>query len=373
MKIPRQNLRTPGPTPCPAEVLEAVGGAMINHRGPEFKDLILRTTEKLKQVFMTKNQLYILSASGTGAMEAAVVNTLSPGDRVLAVSIGYFGDRLADVASGYGADVTKLEVEWGNAAEPGEVRRALKSHPDVKAVLVTHNETSTGVANDVESISRVVKEESDALFIVDAISSLGCVRLPVDLWDCDVVCTASQKGLMVPPGLAFISLSPKAWQASETAKMPRFYFDLQAAQRYLERGQTPFTPVVPLFYGLDVAMDMILDEGMENVFARHTRIADYTRQSMKSLGLQLLAEEAHASDTVTAVRLPEGVDGPKLSELLRTEHSVVAAGGQGPLQGKIFRIGHMGRVTEADIQEVTSALEATLPKVGFKPAATTAG
>ena len=373
MKIPRQNLRTPGPTPCPVEVLEAVGGAMINHRGPEFKDLILRTTEKIKQVFMTENRLYILSASGTGAMEAAVVNTLSPGDQVLAVSIGYFGDRFADVASGYGAQVTKLNVQWGSAVDPEKIRQALKAQPGTKAVLVTHNETSTGVTNDVESISKVVREESDALFIVDAISSLGCVPLPVDQLGCDVVCTASQKGLMVPPGLAFISVSEKAWQAGETAKMPKFYFDLQAAQRYLERGQTPFTPVVPLFYGLDVAMDMLLGEGMESVFARHTRLADYTRQSMKSLGLQLLADEAHASDTVTSIKIPEGVDGGKLSELLRTEHSVVAAGGQGPLTGKIFRIGHMGKVTEADIQEVTQALEVTLPKVGFKPAATTAG
>lgn len=371
MKIPRQNLRTPGPTPCPPEVLEAVGGAMINHRGPEFKELILRTTDKIKQVFMTENRLYILSASGTGAMEAAVVNTLSPGDHVLAVSIGYFGDRFADVASGYGAQVTKLDVQWGSAVDPEEIRKTLKAQPGTKAVLVTHNETSTGVTNDLKSISKVVKEESDAMFIVDAISSLGCVPLPVDQWGCDVVCTASQKGLMVPPGLAFISVSEKAWQAGETAKMPRFYFDLQAAQRYLERGQTPFTPVVPLFYGLDVAMDMLLGEGMESVFARHTRLADYTRRSMKSLGLQLLADEAHASDTVTSVKIPEGVDGGKLSELLRTEHSVVAAGGQGPLMGKIFRIGHMGRVTEADIQEVTQALEVTLPKVGFKPAATT--
>ena len=373
MKFPRQNLRTPGPTPCPEEVLEAVGSAMINHRGPEFKEILLGVTDKLKQVFMTQDRLYILSASGTGSMEAALVNTLSPGDKVLAVSVGYFGDRFADVAKTYGAEVTKMDVEWGRAADPEDIRRTLASDPGIKAVLVTHNETSTGVTNDLQAIAKVVKEGSGALLIVDAISSLGCVPLPVDEWRCDVVCTASQKGLMVPPGLSFISISEKGWEARETAKMPRYYFDLPAAQRYLERGETPFTPVVPLFYGLDVALSMMLEEGMDNVFARHAHIAGVTRDSMKAIGLDLLADEAHASNTVTSVKIPEGVDGGRLSELLRTEHSVVAAGGQGPLRGKIFRIGHMGRVTEGDIHEVVQALETTLPKVGFNPAHAAAG
>ena len=374
MKIPRQNLRTPGPTPCPPEVLEAMGRAMINHRGPEFKELILGLTDKLKRVFMTQNRLYILTTSGTGALEAAVVNTLSPGDKVLAVSIGYFGDRFTEVAKTYGADVTKLDSEWGTAADPDAIRRALKDDPGIRAVLVTHNETSTGVTNDLETISRIVKSEfDDKLLLVDAISSLGCVPLPVDQWRCDVVCTASQKGLMVPPGLAFVSTSEAAWEAHKEAKMPRFYFDLPAAHRYLERGQNPWTPAVSLFYGLDVALDMMLEEGMEGVFARHARIADLTRKGIRALGLQLLADEAHASDAVTSVKLPEGVDGSKLSELLRTEHSVVLAGGQGPLLGKIFRVGHMGRVTEDDIQEVLQALETALPKVGYKPAHAAAG
>ena len=352
MKIPRQNLRTPGPTPCPDEVLEAMSSPMINHRGPEFRELILRLTEKMKQVFMTQNRLYILTASGTGSLEAAVVNTLSPGDKVLAVSVGYFGDRFADLAAAYGAEVTKLDFPWGEAADPDSIRRALKEDPEIKAVLITHNETSTGITNDLESISKVVKGESDKLLLVDAISSLGCVPLPTDEWDCDIVATASQKGLMVPPGLSFISVSEAAWEARESAKMPRFYFDLQAAQRYLERGQNPWTPGVPLFYGLDVALDMLLEEGMEQVFRRHTHIANMTRQGVRALGLELLADDAHASDTVTSVKLPDGVDGGKLSELMRTEHSVVLAGGQGSLQGKIFRVGHMGPVTEEDIQEV---------------------
>ena len=292
---------------------------------------------------------------------------------MLAVSVGYFGDRFADMTMAYGAEVKKLDFEWGKAADPDSIRRGLKEDPDIKAVLITQNETSTGIANDLESISKVVKGEFNKLLLVDAISSLGSMPLPVDQWRCDMVCAASQKGLMVPPGLSFISVSQEAWEAHAEAKMPRYYFDLPSAQRYLERGQTPWTPNVPLCYGLDVALEMLLEEGMENVFRRHTHIRDITRQGVRSLGLELLAEESHASSSVTAVKLPDGVDGAKLSELLRTEHSVVVAGGQGPLQGRIIRIGHMGQVTEGDIQEVLDALEMTLPKVGFKPAHAAAG
>ncbi len=373
MKFPRQNLRVPGPTPCPDDVLEAMGNPMINHRGPEFGDLMHRITENLKRVFMTQNRLYILTASGTGSLEAAVVNTLSPGDAVLAVSVGYFGDRFAEMAGACGVEVIKLDFEWGTAADPEAIRRALGDNPQIKAVLITHNETSSGVTNDLETISEVVREESGALLLVDAISSLGCLPLPVDRWSCDVVCTASQKGLMVPPGLSFISLSERAWEARESARMPRYYFDLPSAQRYLEQGQTPWTPNVSVFYGLDVALEMMLEEGMEGVFARHARIANMTRQGVKDLGLELLPEESCASNTVTAVKVPPGVDGAKMTELLRTEHSVVVAGAQGSLQGKAFRIGHMGQVSEDDIRDVLHALEVTLPKVGFRPARTAAG
>ena len=367
MKIPRQNLRTPGPTPCPDEVLQAMGNPMINHRGPEFYDLIQGLTEKLKQVYMTKERLFILTASGTGALEATVVNTLSPGDKVLAVSTGYFGDRFADLARAYGTDVIKLDVEWGLPADPDTVRQALRQQQGIKAVMITHNETSTGVVNDLESIATVVKSESDALLLVDAVSSLASIPLSTDQWRCDVVATASQKGLMVPPGLSFVSVSEEGWKARESAKIPRFYFDFSATQRYLERGQNPWTPGVSLLYGLDTALNMILEEGLNNVFDRHVRIRDFTRAGIRSLGLELLAEETYASSTVTAVKVPTDVDAGKLSEILRTEYSVVLAGGQGTLQGKIFRIGHMGKVTEEDITEVLGSLEAVLPRVGFKP------
>ena len=370
MKFPPQNLRIPGPTPCPPEVLEAVSNSMINHRGPEFGELILRVTENLKRVFMTENRLYILTASGTGALEAAVVNTLSPADKALAVSVGSFGDRFTAVAEAYGVQVTKLGFEWGTAADPESIRRALSADSEIKAVLVTHNETSTGVTNDLESIAKVVKGEFGKLLLIDAVSSIGCLPLATDQWRCDVVATASQKGLMVPPGLAFISVSEEAWKAMESAKMPRFYFDLAAAQRYLERAQNPWTPAVSLLYGLDVALDMILQEGLENVFSRHVRLADVTRRGLKELGLELAADEKYASDGVTAVKVPDGIDFKELTSILRTEFSIVVAGGHGAWQGKVFRIGHMGRVSEQDIREVLEALEQVLPRLGFHAAPT---
>ena len=368
MKIPKQNLRIPGPVPCPPEVMEALANPMINHRGPEFKDLLFSVTDRLKRVFMTSNDLYILTASGTGALEASLVNTLSPGDKVLALVAGSFGQRFADMAKTFGAQVTQLDFEWGTSVDPQMVRDALKADPQIKAVLVTHNETSTGVTNDLEAIAAMVKKEFDKLLLVDAISSMGCVPLLTDSWGCDVVAGASQKGFLVPPGLSFVSFGAKAWEAQREAKMPRYYFDVAAAQRYLERGQTPFTPAVSLFYGLDLALDMLLDQGLEEVFRRHAHIGRMTREGVKDLGLTLLADESYASNTVTAVRIPEGVDGKAIVDILRTDHGVVVAGGQGKLEGKIIRIGHLGEVAEKEIEEFLGALKATLSRVGFSAA-----
>ena len=366
MKMPRQNLRTPGPTPVPDDIVEAMSNPMINHRGPEFRDMISRVTDQLKQVFMTQNDLFILTASGTGALEASIVNTLSPGDKVVAATAGSFGDRFIDLARAYGADVKVLEFEWGAAVDPDAIRRALRDDPSVKAVMVTHNETSTGITHPLAEMAAVVKGEFDKLLLVDAVSSLGCIPLAVDGWDCDMVGTASQKGFMIPPGLAFISVSEAAWEAQQTASMPRFYFDLASAKSYLERGQTPFTPAVAAMYGLSQALDNILDEGLENVYERHASIAQYTRESMKNLGLELLAEdETYASNTVTAIKMPAGVDHGKLMGLMRSDENVVLAAGQGKLTTDIFRIGHLGYVVQEDIEEVVEALKTVLPKVGF--------
>jgi aspartate aminotransferase-like enzyme len=356
------NLRIPGPTPCPPEVLAAMSRPMINHRGPEFADLIARVTARMKPFFQTENDVLTLSASGSGGLEAAVVNTLSPGDRVLAVSIGVFGDRFAETAQIFGADVAKLDFEWGRAADPDAVRRALAADPAIKAVLVTHNETSTGVTNDLEAISAVVRE-ADKLLLVDAVSSLTSIDLPVDAWGCDVVVSGSQKGWMVPPGLTFVSMSPRAWAANATARMPRAYLDLGAAREYLAKGQTPYTPVVSLFFALDVALDLMAAEGLPNIIARHARLAERTRRGVEELGLELFADRAHASNTVTAARVPTGVAAKQIAAALREEGVEIAAG-QERLANEIIRIGHLGYVSDADISGALGALERVLTRLG---------
>ena len=355
-------LRIPGPTPCPPEALQAMSRQMINHRGKEFGQLLQSVTARLKQTFQTKQDVLLLTCAGTGGLEAAIVNTLSPGDDILACSCGVFGDRFADIAEQYGAKVNRLNFEWGTSVDPEAIRQALKSNANIKAVLVTHNETSTGVTNDLASISSVVKE-FDKLFLVDAVSSLGCIDLPTDDWHCDVVVTASQKGWMVPPGLAMISVNEKAWEACSHARMPRFYLDFAKAKDYLQKGQNPWTPAISICYALDTSLDLMLNEGLQNVFARHKKIGQLTRNGIKSLGLSLLPDESCASNTVTAVNASDKLDAPKLVQILREEYDVVVAGGQRKLSGKIFRIGHMGLVTEDDIKITLEAIEKALPKV----------
>ncbi len=359
-----EKLRIPGPTPCPPEVLQAMTWQMINHRGKEFAEILNGVTDKLKQLFQTENDVLLLTASGTGGLEAAIVNTLSPGDKVLSVSIGVFGERFATIAQRFGAEVIPLRFEWGKAAEAEAIRQALQAEAKIKAVLVTHNETSTGVTNDLASISSVVKE-FDKLLLVDAISSLGSINLPVDEWHCDVTITGSQKGWMVPPGMAMVSVSQEAWRAHDSARMPRFYWDFAQARSYLERGQTPWTPTIPLVFALSVALEMMLKEGLPNIIARHARVGGAAREGVKSLGLSLFAEEAYASNTVTAVSSSDGLDTKKLLRILREEHQIVLGGGQQKLDGKIFRIGHLGWVTEDDIEAVISVLKVVLPQAGF--------
>ena len=362
------NLRIPGPTPCPDEVLKAMGRQMINHRGAEFMQIMQDTTAKLKQLFLTKNDVFILTGSGTGGLEAAVVNTMSPGDRVLAVSIGVFGDRFGNIAKAFGADVSWLKTAWGQAADVSAVKDALAKDPTIKTVLVTHNETSTGVTNPLKEIAAVVKS-AGKLLLVDAISGLGSVEFPVDDWGVDVAITGSQKSWMVPPGLVLVSVSPEAWQANANAKMPRFYWDFGKAQKYFEKGgQTPWTPAVSVIFALSCACDMMLAEGLPNVIARHTRLGQMTRDGVKALGLKLFADERYASNTVTAVLAGDDFDAKKLTKIMREEHDTILSGGQMELEGKIFRIGHLGWVQESDIRQVFDALKIALPKVGFQGA-----
>ena len=360
-----EQLRIPGPTPVPDNVRQAMARQMINHRGPEFAKIIHRATKNLKTFFQTRNDVLILTGSGTGGMEAAIVNILSPGDKVLSVSQGVFGDRFAMIARSFGAEVIPLQFEWGTAPDPDEVKKAIRANNDIKTVLITHNETSTGVTCDMKSLSKVVKD-AGKLLVVDAISSLSSIDLPVDDWNCDIVVTGSQKGWMIPPGLAMISVSEEAWKAHASATMPRVYWDFTRAKSYLEKGQTPWTPAVSLIFALDVALQMMLDEGPQNIIARHSRVAEKARQGIKSLGLSLFADEKYASNTVTAVKAANGLDTKKLLNILREEYKIILGGGQQKLDGQIFRIGHLGWVNETDIEIVINSLEEALPKAGFR-------
>ena len=354
------NLRTPGPTPVPEDILQASAAQMINHRGPEFKSLIESVTSKIKEVFQTSNDLYILTSSGTGALESAVVNTISPNDSVLSISVGVFGDRFSQIAHMYGADVTDLKIEAGKAVDPEQIRKELNSNPKIITVIVTHNETSTGITNDLQSIAQVVKGEFDKLLLVDSVSGMGSIPCPVDSWDLDVVASGSQKGWMAQPGLAFISVSKEAWEAQSKATTPRFYFDWEKAEQYLQRGQNPWTPAISVMYAMDKSITMILNEGLGAVYERHQTIATKTREAVKSIGLELFADEKYASNTVTAVKAPDGINCGELLSNLRTKYNIVLAGGQAYLEGTMFRIGHLGFVPEKEIDEVIDALKKEL-------------
>ncbi len=363
-----QNLRIPGPTPVPPEVAEAGAAAMINHRGPEFAELIASVTARAKQVYRTTNDVLTLTASGTGAMEAAVVNHIDAGAHVLVVTIGVFGKRFVQLVETYGGQATHLEFEYGEAADLGRIEQALKADREIHTLVVTHNETSTGVQNvQLEAIAQL-GHQYDCLVIVDAISSLSSVPVETDAWELDVVASGSQKGWMTAPGLAFVSVSERAWERQAQVKTPRFYLDLDRARTSLQSGQTPWTPAVSLFFQLDRALDLMFEEGLDNIFDRHRRLARRTREGVKALGLELFAREGVESDTVTAVKVPAGVDGLELVRVAREDFDTVFAGGQADLQGKIFRFGHLGYVSEADVDAGLEALAGTLKHIGFAAA-----
>ena len=368
MKSFAPQLRVPGPTPLPDPVREAGARQMINHRGPEFATLLARCTEGLQQAMATTNDVLLLTASGTGGLEAAIVNHLSPGDPVLAVSIGSFGERFAKIAATYGADVRRLTTEPGQAADPTAVAGALADMRadgrSPKAVLLTHNETSTGVTNPVAAISMIVHAEApEALLLVDGISGVGAIPFQTDGWGLDVVVTGSQKSWMVPPGLAMIAVGERAWAASEHATTPRFYFDLRASRDYATRGQTPWTPAIGILFALAAGLDLIEAEGYPAVFARHAACAAATRAGARALGLRLFADPGHASDTVTAIHMPDGLEWKAFDADLRAR-GLVAAGGQGNLAGKIFRIGHLGDITLPDVLAIMEILEESLDALG---------
>jgi aspartate aminotransferase-like enzyme len=354
----------PGPTPITPEVQKALSSPMINHRGPEYEALQSEIIENLKKVFKTSNPVIVFPSAGTGAMEAAVVNFLSPGDKVICASIGVFGDRFASIAKAFGAEVVKLDFEWGKAIDPERLRECLDENPDAKALLMTHNETSTGVTNDLKEIKEAIGDR-EILWIVDAISSLVAIDLPTDELGIDVVVGGSQKAFMIPPGLSFLCVSKRALEMTESAQMPRFYFDVKSMLKSMERNQTPYTPALPQLFALREALRQILEEGLENVQRRHQLVGEAIRRGVKAMGLKLFGDEKYASNTVTAIYNPEGIDGRKLRSLLRTKFGVVLAGGQGAVQNTIFRIGHLGYVDVIDALVALSALEMGLKIMGY--------
>ncbi|ELS03516.1 serine-pyruvate aminotransferase/archaeal aspartate aminotransferase [Xenococcus sp. PCC 7305] len=360
-------LMIPGPTPVPEKVLLAMAKRPIGHRSGDFSKIIAEINDNLKWLHQTKNEVLTLNVSGTGAMEAGMINFLSPGDRVLVGVNGKFGDRWAQISETFGLDTVRISAEWGQPLDPGEFQTHLESDSkkEIKAVIITHSETSTGVLNDLETINKHVKAHGEALIIVDAVTSLGAYNVPVDEWGLDVVGSGSQKGYMVPPGLGFLSVSDKAWQAYETCKFPRFYMDLGKYKKANLKASTPFTPPVNLMYGLQISLQMMQREGLEGIFSRHQRLTNMTRAAVKALGLQTFAADEVASTAVTAVT-SDTVNTEDIRKIMSSKYGITLAGGQDHLKGKIFRIGHLGFVSDRDMLTGIACLEATLSELGHK-------
>jgi len=357
----KRYLLTPGPTPVPPEVLAAISKPIIHHRGPDFKPIYERSLTRLREVFRTDQDVLLFGAAGTGAMESAVANLCSPGERVLVVSAGHFGERWRSIASAYGAEVEALEYEWGEIPSAEDVAARLQELGGAKAVFITHSETSTGVVCDLQSLAAAVSEHG-ALSVVDAVSSLGAVPLETDGWGLDVVVSGSQKALMTPPGLAMTSVSERAWAGRGEA--PRFYFDWERTQKGQAALNAPFTPPVSLVAGLDVALGILLDQGLDAVFERHVCLGRACREGAKAMGLELFSPDDDRSAVVTAIRAPDGIDATELVRSLRDRFGITIANGQGVLKGKIFRIGHIGYFDVFDITTALAAVEVLLADLG---------
>ena len=359
-----QNLRVPGPTPLPLEVREAQAAPMINHRGPEFGEMLREISAGIAGLIGTSQEVLLLTGSGTGALEAAVVNTLSSGDRVLAVTIGSFGDRFAKIATAFGAAVDRIEVPWGEAVDPSVLAAHLASNPAYRAVLITHNETSTGVTNPLRELAGVVRgAPGDPLLVIDGISGLGALPFEMDAWGIDLVISASQKAFMASPGIAIAVLSQRAWDATEAARMPRVYWDLREARSWAAKGQTPWTPAVSVLFGLRVGVQRLMAEGREGTWARHAAIAGAVQVGLEGLGLRLVAAPEIRSHTVTAAWLPDGLEWGPFNAAMRAK-GLVVAGGQGPWAGRILRLGHMGAVGIDEVRDAVRLMGETLVEMG---------
>ena len=359
-------LMIPGPTPVPETVLKAMGRHPIGHRSGEFQTIVRRTTEQLKWLHQTSSDVLVITGSGTAAMEAGMINTLSRGDKVLCGDNGKFGERWVKVARAYGLEVDVVTAEWGQPLDTEAFRTALEADTEkqIKAVILTHSETSTGVINDLETIARHVKAHGTALTIADCVTSLGACNVPMDAWGLDVVASGSQKGYMLPPGLSFVAMSDRAWAAYATSDLPKFYLDLGPYRKTAAKDSNPFTPAVNLYFGLEAALEMMQKEGLEAIFARHARHRAAAQAGMEAIGLPLFAAQGHGSPAITAVA-PEGLDAELLRKTVKEKFDILLAGGQDHLKGKVFRIGHLGYVCDRDVLTAVSAIEATLQSLGL--------
>lgn len=367
----KKYLMTPGPTPVPQEVLLKMAEPIIHHRTAEFEGALRTAIENLKVLYNTnESDILIYAASGTGVMEAAIVNSFSAGDPVIVCRNGKFADRQKEICDAFGIDVIDLNYDWDTLVNPADIKRILEEKAaegiTVRGVIVTHSETSTGALNPIEEIGAIVKNYPDTIFIVDSITGIGASDVQTDKWGLDIVTTGSQKGLMLPPGLAVVSVSPKAWKAYERATLPKFYFDFASHKKQLEKNTTPFTPAVSLIMGLNEAVGMIIEEGLENTLARHSRLARATHAGVEAIGLKLYAPAEGRSAAVTTVLVPESVDCKKLIGLMKNKHGVTVAGGQDHLSGRIIRIGHLGYFGNFDTIVTLSALEMALAELGYE-------
>jgi len=353
----------PGPTMVPEEVLLEMAKPMIHHRTSQYKDIFKKANEGLKYVLKTANDVFTLASSGTGAMEAAVVNLLSKDDTAIVIRGGKFGERFGEMCEAYGVKVIPVDVTWGTPVDAEVIKKKLAENKNVKAVFATLAETSTGTKNDIEALGKVVASTS-AVLVVDAVSGLCADALETDKWNVDVVCSGSQKGLMLPPGLAFISMSKKAMDMVAKSNLPKFYFDIKEYKNALDKDDVPWTPGVSLVRGLCKTMDIIKEEGIDNVIARHARLANATREAVKALGLKVYSSSP--SNAVTPVNVPAGIDGEALVKTMRTKYGVTIAGGQSELKGKVFRIAHLGYMVEFDTLTAIAALEMVLKEMGYK-------
>jgi aspartate aminotransferase-like enzyme len=360
----KKYLLAPGPTPVPPEVLVSMAMPIIHHRSPDFVPILDSAKKGLQWIYQTKNDVLILCSTGTGGMVAAVNNFFSQGEKVLVINGGKFGERWVKIAQAYGLNVVEIPVEWSYSVDVNRVEEELKKNPDIKGVFIQASETSTGVYHDIETVGKIVKNYEDTLFIVDSISALVAHDIKTDEWGIDVMVSGSQKGFMLPPGLAFISVSEKAWKRNEKSKMPRFYFNLKKERENLAKNQTNFTSAVSLIIGLNEALKLMQKEGLDNIFLRHALLAHATREAAKEIGLNLFPKST-PSNAVTAIEAPQGIDGQVIYKTLREKHGITAAGGQDKLKGKIFRFAHLGYADKFDVIVGISALEMTLKELGY--------